>query len=99
MGRVIPPGLVAEDCVIPTKANAAMGTWFPYLLKGIEPSRFEAARAGLTGRGRSRLEVSAVCGGWGERFFLVFIGLHLRVQLFLSFGVWMKGRLLWNANA
>ena len=35
----------------------------------------------------------------GEKVFLVFIGLHLRVQLFLSFGVWMKGRLLWNANA
>lgn len=46
MGSVIPPGLVAEDCVIPAKANAAMGTWFPYLLKGIEPSRFEAVRAG-----------------------------------------------------
>lgn len=45
MGRVIPPGLVAEDCVIPAKANAAMGTRFPYLLKGIEPSRFEAGRA------------------------------------------------------
>ena len=52
MGRVIPPGLVAEDCVIPAKANAAMGTRFPYLLKGIEPSRFEAVRAGLPGRGR-----------------------------------------------
>nr|DAV37682.1 MAG TPA: hypothetical protein [Caudoviricetes sp.] len=26
-------------------------------------SRFEAVRAGLTGRGRPRLEVSAVCGG------------------------------------
>ena len=37
MGRVIPPGLVAEDCVIPAKAIAAMGTWFPYSLKGIEP--------------------------------------------------------------
>lgn len=35
----------------------------------------------------------------GRKIFLVFIGLHLRVQLFLSFGVWMKGRLLWNANA
>lgn len=46
MGRVIPPGLVAEDCVIPAKANAAMGTQFPFLLKGIEPSRFEAMRAG-----------------------------------------------------
>lgn len=46
MGRIIPPGLVAEDCVIPAKANAAMGTRFPYLLKGIEPSRFEAVRAG-----------------------------------------------------
>ena len=37
MGGVIPPGLVAEDGVIPAKANAAMGTWFPFLLKGIEP--------------------------------------------------------------
>ena len=46
MGRVIPPGLVAEDCVIPAKANAAMGTRFSFLLKGIEPSRFEAVRAG-----------------------------------------------------
>lgn len=55
MGRVIPPGLFAEDCVIPVKANSAMGT---QLL-----SRFEAVRAGLTGRGRPRLEVSAVCGG------------------------------------
>ena len=52
MGSVIPPGLFAEDCVIPAKANAAMGTRFPFLLKGIEPSRFEAVRAGLPGRGR-----------------------------------------------
>lgn len=37
MGRVIPPGLVAEDCVIPAKANAAMGTQLLSLLKGIEP--------------------------------------------------------------
>ena len=46
MGSVIPPGLFAEDCVIPAKVNAAMGTRFPFLLKGIEPSRFEAVRAG-----------------------------------------------------
>lgn len=37
MGSVIPPGLVVEDCVIPTKANAAMGTQLLSLLKGIEP--------------------------------------------------------------
>lgn len=97
MGRVIPPGLVAEDCVIPAKANAAMGTRFPFLLKGIEPSRFEAGRAD-----RSRAtEIGGFCSmrRVGRKIFLVFIGLHLRVQLFLSFGVWMKGRLLWNANA
>ena len=91
MGRVIPPGLVAEDCVIPAKANAAMGT---QLL-----SRFEAVRAGAA---RSRAaEIGGFCGmrRVGRKIFLVFIGLHLRVQLFLSFGVWMKGRLLWSANA
>ena len=46
---------------------------------------------GVYGSGRGRRV--------GRKIFLVFIGLHLRVQLFLSFGVWMKGRLLWNANA
>ena len=35
----------------------------------------------------------------GEKDFQGFIWLHLRVQLFLSSGVWMKGRLLWNAKA
>lgn len=30
MGSVIPPGLFAEDCVIPAKANAAIGTQFLY---------------------------------------------------------------------
>lgn len=58
MGSVIPPGLVAEDCVIPAKANAAMETRFPFLLKGIEPSRFEAGRAD-----RSRAtEIGGFCG-------------------------------------
>lgn len=78
MGRVIPPGLVAEDCVIPTKANAAMGT---QLL-----SRFEAVRAGLTGRGRLRLEVSAVCGGWGERFFWYLLGCTFGCNFFCLSG-------------
>jgi len=41
MGSVIPPGLFAEDCVIPAKANAAIGTQFLYLLKGIEPSDYD----------------------------------------------------------
>lgn len=72
MGRVIPPGLVAEDCVIPAKANAAMGTWFPYLLKGIEPSRFEAVRAGLTGRGGRDWRFLRYAAGGEKDFFGIY---------------------------
>ena len=83
----------------PGQSECRHGNTVPFLAE-----RHRAFPA-LKPRGRADRSRAAEIGGFcgmrrvGRKIFLVFIGLHLRVQLFLSFGVWMKGRLLWNANA